>query len=257
MGKPSRQMLLLTGASVLIAALATGGYLTYRTIQSQHQSNLSELQRLGFQYATDPSTENPDQTPSSAQLKASLNGKTLTATQQLIIGLTQEKEALQASNRQLQAQLDAAQTQIEALQEYRTLNEYFAPKNFDQTIAEVENDLKAYLRRLPEAERFSDLHIEIMAIASAQEYRRLAQQNRLMLDQADHDRILSEHLPGYAFCTGDAVQVAANSTQEERMLAQYLRTNDASVLTAALRQDLLSVIKPCQLALRQSLDSLL
>jgi hypothetical protein len=29
------------------------------------------------------------------------------------------------------------------------------------------------------------------------------------------------------------------------------------VLTAALRQDLLSVIKPCQLALRQALDSVL
>jgi vacuolar-type H+-ATPase subunit I/STV1 len=253
MGKPSRQMLLLTGASVLIAALATGGYFTYRNIQSQHQSNLNELQRLGFQYATDSTTANP----SSAQLKASLNGKTLTPTQQLIISLTQEKEELQTNNRLLQTQLDAAQTQIESLQEYRKLNEYFAPKNFDQRITQVENDLKSYLRRLPEAERFSDLQIDIMAIASALEYRRFAQQNRLMLEQTDHDRILNEHLPGYAFCTGDAVEIAANSIQEERMLAQYLRTNDSSVLTAALRQDLLSVIKPCQLALRQSLDSLL
>jgi hypothetical protein len=41
------------------------------------------------------------------------------------------------------------------------------------------------------------------------------------------------------------------------MLAQYLRTNDRSLLSTALRQDLLTVIKPCQLALRQSLDTLL
>jgi hypothetical protein len=96
-----------------------------------------------------------------------------------------------------------------------------------------------------------------MAIASALEYRRFAQQNRLMLDQAEHDRIMNDYLPGYAFCTGDAVEVAANSSHEERMLAQYLRTNDRSLLSTALRQDLLTVIKPCQLALRQSLDTLL
>jgi hypothetical protein len=256
MVKPSRQILILTGASVLIAALASGGYFTYRKIQSQHASTQLELEQLGYFSAGTPGT-GPNQAPSSEQLKARMQSSTPTPVQQLIYNLTEEKEKLTLANQTLQAQLDSAQEQVKSLQEYRQLNEYFAPKNFDQKISQVETDLRSYLRRLPDADRFSDLQIDIMAIASALEYRRFAQQNRLMLDQAEHDRIMNDYLPGYAFCTGDAVEVAANSSHEERMLAQYLRTNDRSLLSTALRQDLLTVIKPCQLALRQSLDTLL
>ncbi|UTW13617.1 hypothetical protein [Marinobacterium rhizophilum] len=257
MVKPSRQMLLLSGASVLIAALATGGYFSYRSIQSQNANTLRELEQLGYPPGARPGNIEANLAPTSEQLKARMQGSTPTPVQQLIYNLTQENEKLAQTNLALQAQLDAAQTQIESLQEYRQLNEYFAPKNFEQKITQVEDDLKSYLRRLPEADRFSDLRIDIMAIASAQEYRRFAQQNRLMLDQAERDRIINDFLPGYAFCTGDAVEVAANNALEERMLAQYLRTNDTSLLSTALRQDLLAVLKPCQLALRQSLDTLL
>ncbi len=256
MVKPSRQILLLSGASVLIAVLAAGGYFSYRSIQSQHSSTLQELVQLGYPGA-EPGDIDPSQAPSSEQLKARLQGTTPTPVQQLIYRLTQEKETLTHANQTLQAQLDAAREQIESLQEYRKLNEYFAPRNLDQKIAQAEEDLKAYLSKLPEADRFTDLQVDIMTIASAQEYRRFAQQNRLMLDQAEHDRIINDYLPGYAFCTGDAVELAANNALEERMLAQYLRTNDTSLLSTALRQDLLTVMKPCQLALRQSLDSLL
>ncbi|WP_020679724.1 hypothetical protein [Marinobacterium rhizophilum] len=256
MVKPSRQTLLLTGASVLIIALATGGYLSYRNIQAQHASTLQELAQLGYYPASEDSAT-PHQAPSSEQIKARMQSSTPTPVQQLIYNLTEEKERLAHANQELQTQLNAAQAQIQSLQEYRQLNEYFAPKTFDQKISQVESELKTYLRRLPEADRFSDAQIDIMAIASAQEYRRYAQQNRLMLDQAEHDRIMNDYLPGFAFCTGDAAEVAANNAQEEHMLAQYLRTNDSSLLSAALRQDLLSVIKPCQLALRTSLDALL
>lgn len=249
MVKPSRQILILTGASVLIAALATGGYFTYRKIQSQHAATQLELDQLGY--------TSTGQAPSSSQPKARMQSAAATPVQQLIYNLTEEKEKLTQANQTLQTQLDAAQEQVKSLQEYRQLNEYFAPKNFDQKIIQIESDLKSYLRRLPDADRFSDLQIDIMAIASAQEYRRFAQQNRLMLDQAEHDRIINDYLPGYAFCTGDAVEVAANNALEERMLAQYLRTKDTSLLSTALRQDFLAVIKPCQLALRQSLDTLL
>jgi predicted nucleic acid-binding protein len=257
MTKPSRQILLLSGASVLIAALATAGYFSYRNIQSQHASTLQELEQLGYPGGAQPGDIEPNPAPTSEQLKARLQGSNPTPVQQLIYNLTQEKEQLAQVNQTLQAQLEAAQVQIDSLQKYQRLNEYFAPKNFEQKITQVEDDLKSYLRKLPEADRFSDLQIDIMAIASAQEYRRFAQQNRLMLDQAEHDHIINDYLPGYAFCTGDAAELAANNALEERMLAQYLRTNDTSLLSTALRQDLLVVIKPCQLALRQSLDTLL
>jgi hypothetical protein len=257
MVKPSRQILLLTGTSVLIAALATGGYLSYRNIQAQHASTQQELELLGYHPGTGEGNTASHQAPSSEQIKARMQSSAPTPVQQLIYNLTEERERLAHANQELQAQLDAAQAQIQSLQEYRERNEYFAPKNFDQKIAQVESDLKSYLRRLPEADRFSDVQIDIMAIASAQEYRRYAQQNSLMLDQAEHDRIMNDYLPGYAFCTGDAAEVAANNAQEERMLAQYLRTNDTSLLSTALRQDLLAVIKPCQLTLRTSLDALL
>nr|WP_067299056.1 hypothetical protein [Marinobacterium profundum] len=255
MAKPSRQILIVAGASVLIAALATGGYFTYRNIQSQHATTQLELEQLGYSNTRSPGI-GLNQAPSSEQLKARMQNAAPTPVQQLIYNLTEEKEKLAQANQSLQAQLDSAQEQVKSLQEYRQLNEYFAPNNFDQKITQVEADLKSYLRRLPDADRFSDRQVDIMAIASAQEYRRFAQQNRLILDQTEHDRIINDYLPGYAFCTGDAVELAANNALEEHMLAQYLRTNDTSLLSTALRQDLLAVIKPCQLALRQSLDTL-
>ncbi len=254
MPETSRQTLILTGVSALILALATGGYFTYQNIEAKQENNSREVERLGYTTYIRPG--DADSAPSSEQLKARLAGKTPSPTQQRIYTLTQETEKLQQLNQELQTELSAAQVQIKSLETYRQANEYFAPDTLDQTIAQVEIDLKLYLRRLSEAERFSDFQIEIMALASAKEFRRFAQQHRLVLDKPEQDLIVNEHLPGYAFCVGDGVEVATNNSQEERMLAQFLSTNDTTVLSTALRHDLLSVIKPCQQALRETLDTL-
>jgi len=75
-----------------------------------------------------------------------------------------------------------------------------------------------------------------------------------MLSEDKKQKVISDYLPGYAFCIGDGIEVAANSPAEERKLAGYFRTEDASILPEALYQDLSTVIEPCQLTLREQLD---
>ncbi|NVK43586.1 MAG: hypothetical protein HWE39_20260 [Oceanospirillaceae bacterium] len=252
-----RRPLILLGTPILIAALGFGGYFSYQSLQSQHQDNIKELELFGFGMVShSPYTESIGEL-GATQLPATFAESDLTPTQKVIYGLMQDKDRLMDENRALKTQLQALEKQVSELQEYRELNERFAPESFDEEIRRVEKDLKAYLLRLPEAERFSNLQLEIMATSSAREYRRFVEQHRLMLENAERARIINGQLPAYAFCVGDATTIAANSANEERMLAQYLRTGDDDLLTAPLRNDLQIVLKPCQQALRKALEATL
>lgn len=253
--RKGRRTLLLFGTPILIGALSVGGYFSYRGMTLQYQDNLKDLERFGFGMVShSPYSESVGEL-GTLQLPATFADSNLTPTQKVIYGLMRDKERLLQENRELQTRLASLESEVAALREYRETNERFAPDTFDEEVRQVETDLKAFLSRLPEAERFSNWQIEIMAASSANEYRHFASQHRLKLSSADRARLINEQLPGYAFCVGDAAGIAANSSHEERMLAQYLRTGDAAQLSAPLRRDLQTVLEPCQLALRKALDT--
>lgn len=253
----SKKSLKLLGAAILAAALGTGGYIAYSSMQTQHRDNLEDLEKFGFGISShSPYSESVGEL-GALQLPATFADEELTPTQRVIYGLMQDKDRLIEENRALKEDLEKLRQQVAELQEYREINERFAPEIFDEEVRRVESELKAYLDRLPEAERFSNLRIEIMAAASAEEYRRFVQQHRLMVEDVDRDVIINRQLPGFAFCVGDAAGIATNSAGEERMVAQYLRAGDSSLMTAPLRRDLETVLKPCQLALRKALESTL
>lgn len=257
MTKPGRRTLLLIGTPLLAALLAAGGYVTYRNIEQQHEENLKTLERFGFGITpSSPYTESIGEL-GTRQLPATFAEDKLTPTQKVIYSLVRDKQKLLDKNRELQQRIDSLEQQIGELEKYRKLNERFAPRTFDEEVAKVGTDLKAYLLKLPEAERFSSLQIDIMTEASIREYRRFVKANRLLLDQPTRVRIVNEKLPGFAFCIGEGINIAANSTQEVQQVARYLNSNDASTLSAPLRRDLQTVMKPCQQALRQSLAELL
>lgn len=255
--KKRGKMLLLIATPLIVGILGTGAYFSYQSMQTQHEENLKDLERFGFTITPNsPYTESIGEL-GAKQLPATFAESDLTPTQKVIYGLMRDKERLLDENRQLKEKLEALEQQVGALETYRQENERFAPRTFEEEVAGVEKDMKAYLDRLPEAGRFSDRQIEMMSAASAREYRRFVTENRLMTGEFDRNAIVNEHLPGFAFCIGDAAPLAVNSSEEERMLVQYLKTNDPSPLSQALRQDLQRVMEPCQLALRQALDATL
>jgi len=169
----------------------------------------------------------------------------------------QDKENLLAEQDALKGEIAALQQRIAELEQYKRLNERFVPETFEEELIRVKAQLKAILSRMPEADRFSNIRLEIMAAAGMQEYRRFVSANRLMLDQTQRGRIISDHLPAYAFCVGNAIELAANSSEEERLLIDWFNQPEKVTLPTALSADLAKLLPACQKPLREQLDALL
>ncbi len=103
------------------------------------------------------------------QLPATFAEKKLTPTERVIRGLMQDKENLLAEQDALKSEIDALKQQITELQEYKRLNQHFAPETFEDELARTKTQLKAILARMPEADQFSNIRLEIMAAAGMQE----------------------------------------------------------------------------------------
>lgn len=240
---------------LILAALGIGGYFLYKRVDAQQAQNSKELERFGYEMvATSRNMETMSKSGVN-QLPPTFDQEKLTPTQKIIHSLMRDKEDLLAENKTLQGQMEQLQAQITELTEYKQLNEHFAPQQLKDELRSVEHQLKAFLIRNPDAERFSTIQIEIMSAAGAAEYKAYITRNRLMLSEDKKQSVISNYLPAYAFCVGDAVEIAANSRSEERKLANFFRTEDTSSLTEALIQDLSTVLTPCQLSIREKLDS--
>ncbi len=254
MARSKAQLVFYIVTPLLLIGIAAGGYLIYQRMQAQHAQNKKELERFGYEMvATTRSFETTGEL-GTKQLPPTFDEDKLTPTQKVIRSLIRDKENLLTENKDLQDSIEALQLQIAELEEYKTLNERFAPEKLIDELKGVERQLRAFLIRNPDAERFSTIQIETMAAAGAAEYKAYITRNRLMLSVDKKQNVISDYLPGYAFCIGDGIEVAANSPAEERKLAGYFRTEDASILPEALYQDLSTVIEPCQLTLREQLD---
>lgn len=240
---------------LLLAGLGLGGYVIYQKMDAQHAQNSKELERFGYEMvATSRSMETTGKL-GTAQLPPTFDLEKLTPTQKVIHGLIRDKDGLLDENKVLQNEIENLQAQIQELTDYKELNEHFAPQKLKDELRSVERQLKAFLIRSPDADRFSTMQIEIMSAAGAAEYKAYITRNRLMLSEDMKLAVISDYLPAYAFCVGDGVEVAANSRTEERKLANYFRTEDSSGLSTVLFQDLSSVLAPCQLSVRKKLDN--
>ncbi|WP_136680067.1 hypothetical protein [Neptunomonas sp. XY-337] len=246
--------LVLLLVPVILVALGVGGYFAYQRIDAQHKRNEKELERFGYEMVASSTSFETTGELGAKQLPPTFDENKLTPTQKVIKSLINDKEQLITETQVLKSEIEKLQAQINELEDYKRLNEHFAPERLEDELKSVERQLKAFLIRSPDAERFTTLQIEIMAAAGAAEYKAYITRNRLMLSEDKKQTLISDYLPGYAFCVGDAVEVAANSASEERRLATFFRTDDTSDLPQALYQDLSMVLEPCQLSVRQRLE---
>lgn len=229
--------------------------MVYQKMDAQHKQNSKELERFGYEMvATSRSMETTGKL-GAVQLPPTFDLDKLTPTQKVIHGLMRDKDGLLDENKVLQSEIEKLESQIKELTAYKELNEHFAPQKLKDELRSVERQLKAFLIRSPDADRFSTMQIEIMSAAGAAEYKAYITRNRLMLSEDMKLAVISDYLPAYAFCVGDGVEIAANSRTEERKLANYFRTEDSSSLSEVLFQDLSSVLAPCQLSVRKKLDN--
>ncbi|MET4000691.1 hypothetical protein [Marinobacterium sp. MBR-109] len=253
LGKVS--ILLLVLAPMLLAIAAVASYFAYQKMQSQHEVNLADLEKFGYEMVPSNTYTESTGTLGAQQLPATFAEKKLTPTERVIRGLMQDKENLLAEQDALKSEIDALKQQITELQEYKRLNQHFAPETFEDELIRTKAQLKAILARMPEADQFSNIRLEIMAAAGMQEYRRFVSANRLMLEQPQRGKIVSDHLPAFAFCVGNATDLAANSRAEERLLIDWFNQPDSTALPTALAEDLAKLLPACQKPLREQLEA--
>ncbi|WP_299177462.1 hypothetical protein [uncultured Neptuniibacter sp.] len=238
---------------IVLILLGGGGYFAYNEMQGQHEKNLKDLEKFGFTVLpTSTYTESTGEL-GNKQLPATFAESKLTPTQKVIQGLMNDNEQLLEEQKALKSQIDGLKAEVAALENYKKLNEHFAPLTITEEIAEVEKQLKTLLIDLPDARRFSNLQIEAMSAASGNEYKKFIGGKRLILSETEREALVRDYMPEFAFCIGDGIEIAANSPREERLITAYFRKPEDSALSADLQADLTTVIKPCQTALYERL----
>lgn len=247
-------ILLLILLPLMLIIGGTVSYFAYQKMQSQHQVNLAELEKFGFEMVPSDIYNETVGELGANQLPPTFGEKKLTPTERVIRGLMQDKENLLAEQQVLKDQISALQQQITELEDYKRLNQHFAPDTFAEELARTKSFLKSTLARMPESEPFDNVRLDVMAAAGTREYRRFVTANRLMLDRSHKAKIIDELLPPYAFCVGNAVDLAANSRAEERLLMEWFNDPDKTRLPAALTADLNKLLPACQLPLREALQ---
>lgn len=250
-------VLLLVLVPLLLSIAGVASYFAYQKMQAQHEINLADLEKFGYEMVPSNTYTESVGELGAQQLPATFTEKKLTPTERVIRGLMQDKENLLAEQDALKSEIQALQQQILELQEYRRLNEHFAPETFEDELIRTKAQLKAILARMPEAEQFSNIKLEIMAAAGMQEYRRFVSANRLMLDQPQRAIIVRDHLPAYAFCVGNAAELAANNRNEERLLIDWFNNPNNTSLPAMLAEDINKLLPACQSPLREQLQTAL
>ena len=155
----------------------------------------------------------------------------------------------------LQDKIDALKAQVADLENYKMLNEHFAPLTIAEEIKAVEKQIKTLLIDMPDARRFSDLQINAMSASVGNEYKKFIGSKRIILSDNEREDFIKQYMPEYAFCVGDGIEIAANSPREERAIATYFREQTDQALSNELKTDLETVVKPCQTALYSRLSS--
>jgi hypothetical protein len=236
---------------LILILLAGGGYFAYTKLQAQTDKNTKDLATAGDVLVGDSfSTE----TEANPELEQPTFNKNLPPSRKIVNSLQQDNTKLSVEIIRLKETISQLNEEINVLEEYKEVNERFAPKRLKDEMVDIENQVKAFLLASEDAERFSVVQIEIMAAASALEYKEYVTRNRLMVTTAQRAKVAAEFLPGYSFCIGDGIALAANNTAEFNLVAAKFRGVENLFLPKNLKEDLASVVTPCQNTLRRQLD---
>lgn len=232
---------------LLVALVGGGGYFfIYPMVVETNQMNDEKVENVGKVLGAKDYYEETVGELGAKQQPATFADDKLSPSQKVIKGLMNDRESLIDDNKKLERRIAELKSEILALEEYKATNERYAPLNAAEEKAVVESMVKRFLIDSEDAVRFSNLQIEIMAATAAKEYAEFTGRNRLMLSDADRTELVEEHLTPFAFCVGDGVDVAANSSREMRAVSYYMRSEDSSRITPILLKDLKAVLAPCK-----------
>lgn len=244
-----KKFLIIGITLVILTLLGVGGFFAYQEIQTQHDDNMESLEQFGFTVLPSATYEESKGELGAKQLPATFTEDKLTPTQRVIKGLMDDNDQLIAEQQGLRDQIKALKKQVAALEEYKKLNEHFAPLTLAEEILAVESQIKSLLIDSSDARRFGNLQLEAMSASVGHEYKKFIGNRRLILAEGEREDLVQKYMPEYAFCVGDGIEIAANSPREERLITRFFRSQDLSVLDSTLRSDLEAVIRPCQTAL--------
>lgn len=248
-----KKPIMIIVAVVVIALLGGGGYFAYLKLQAQTDENTKNLESAGDVLVGDAYKPQDDEL-TEEQMKPTID-TSVKPSRKVVKSLQRENVKLSIEIIRLKEQIESLTNEIADLEEYKTTNERFAPKRLKDEMADIERQVKAFLLESEDAERFSTVQIEIMAAASALEYKAYITRNRLMVTKVQRAKMAAEFLPGYAFCIGDGIVLAANNAHEFDLVASKFRGAIALALPRQLKKDLDSVVTPCQNTLRAQLDN--
>lgn len=250
-----KKLIMLAVIPLGLLLLAVVAFFGFQMAQKQYTQNRVDLEKFGFDLQGTSPFEASEGVLGESQLPSTFGDENLTPSERVVHSLVRDRQNLILENKALQEQIDALEDLLETYEEDRIAAEYFMPENFSQELQRVERMLHTYLRQSADAQRFSNFRLEIMAAAGRMEYQRFVEANQLMLDAVQRTEIVVDYLPAYMFCVGDAIQLAANSFNEEREIRDYFGNPEQHRLPAIIQEDLDVVLPPCQRELREALHN--
>lgn len=238
------KLALLIGGPLLLIILSVAGYFIYTSLMEQHRENTERVEGFGeLVIPGDIKSEllNPDST-----LTPSIPESRLSPSERVILTLKLERAKLVEEAVKMRAQISELQDKVVTLEEYKRTNERYSPHSFDEEVSQVHTRIKQLLATLDESKRFTRNQLKGMSAAAAKEYRRYLKQYKLVLEPGDIDTVVNEHLPVYAYCIGDGMDIAANNRAEELFIIEYFKTDKTELMSSRLRSDLKAIMEPCQ-----------
>ena len=248
-----KKPIIIAGTVLVLILLSVGGYFVFQKLQQQTDKNSKQLESAGDALVGDSQKSEGEEERTEEEMSPTIV-KDLKPSRRVVSSLQKENVKLSIEIIRLNESIAMLNQEIADLEDYKVVNERFAPLRIKDEMAEIENQVKAFLLDSEDAKRFSTLQIEIMAAASALEYKEYVVRNRLTVTKKQREIVAIEYLPGYAFCVGDGIELAANNSRELSLVATKFRGTIDLPLPAQLRKDIESVITPCQNSLRAQLD---
>jgi len=237
--------------------LVAGGYFLYPMLVSSQEKSGVAFEKFGLAVMPGSKFQSTTGELGGVQLPATFSEENLTAEERVVSSLIRDINALVEVNNTLKRKVTNLEQKLADLEDYRAKNERYAPEQFDLELARVLSELETRLRALPEAERYSDLMVQLMAIAGQQEYIHVVRANDLIMDEGRKSILVQRYLPNYSFCVGNALSIAANNSRELRAVANWLVEPELNPLPDTLKADLDIVLPPCQLSFRDALGDVL
>ncbi|WP_428033702.1 hypothetical protein [Amphritea sp.] len=246
------KLALLIGGPLLLIIAGLSGYFIYSTISAQQAENRKKVENFGeLVIPLDSAVTDADILNSQAPTIAK---EDMTPTQRIITTLKDERFKLLNEAEVMREQIANLQAQVTELEHYKRTNERYAPHTFDEEVSTVHTRMRQLLASQEESKRFTGNQIKGMAAAAAQEYRRYLTMHKLLLDQDQIDTVVNVHLPVYAYCIGDGMDIAANNREEEQLVIEYFKTEKTDLMGSRLKSDLKAIIEPCQELFAQRME---